>query len=271
MKVFWMFSGGASSLAATLTDGNNGTLYRNVGAYRDRKGATGAQLCKAHDIHEFFMSRGQFYDAHGLEPKSADARRRFYAALAERIELECSPDLICLSGYMHIVPENFLEYKPMLNVHPADLAILAGPNGRLDTTGLNKEEVSEYLSNGYERMLRGDDAVFDAVMKGEQFTRSTVHILTGDVDGGPVVTQSKPFAVGDGIPAMAADALAGDAESQQFIRRYVKSLQGRMKTEGDGPAYLAALEMISRGHLATEGDIIFLDGNELPYCGVRLK
>jgi len=271
MKVFWMFSGGASSLKATFDDPNNtsngGKLYYNIGAYHDKKDAKGVQLCKAHDIPEFFLSRRDFYRQHELSHDDPDSARRYYGMLTERIDREFSPDIICLSGFMRIVYDPLLGYMPILNVHPADLAILAGPNGeRLDTTGLSNEGVRDYIRMGYRRKLRGDNAVFDAIMEGETFTCSTVHILTEEIDGGPILAQSKRFSIGDGIPGMVADP-----EGEQFIRKYAKALQERMKEEGDGPAYLAALEMISRGHLATEGDIIFLDGNELPYCGVRLK
>src|SRR3989338_4707084 len=214
MKAFWMFSGGASSLKATLSDPNNGKLYRNVGAYTDNENADGRQLCRDNGIDHFSLSPSEFYHERNLDRRDPESKRILHVYLKDRVEEDFSPDLVCLSGYMRIVRRPLLGWLPIANVHPADLGILVGPDGqRADTTRLSREGVDLYVRAGYGRMLTGDNAVYDAIRKGERFTRSTVHLLTEKIDGGPIITQSKQFTVGDGIPVMVADQ-----NGDEFVR-----------------------------------------------------
>ena len=265
MRVFWMFSGGASSLKATLEDPNNGLLYVNVGAYTDKEDAKGrSEVCKPAGIPDIFISRKDFYRQQGLDPKHPDSRRRFYEMLRrEKIE-PFKPDIVCLSGYMHIVSDPLLEYK-ILNVHPADLTILTGPTvERLDASQVMARQAKKMIdANKLQRKLKGEKAVHDAIRFGETATRSTVHMATEIFDEGPIVVQSRPFEVRQ-------EAIEGARSGGDAFDAYASSLQEFMKTEGDGPAYLKALELFATRRVRVWGDTLFLDGKEMPYCGVRL-
>lgn len=267
MNVVVFFSGGASSLKAMLGDENYGKLYRVPGAYTDKEEAKGRQLCRDNSIPDLFISRKGFYSQHDLDPKNRDSRRRFYEMLAREIG-QFRPDVICLSGYMHIVTDPVLtEYESrVLNVHPADLAILSGlGSSRLDVSQLSPKEVRKLIEiNKLTRKIKGENAVYDAITGGEQATRSTIHIATEDFDEGPIVVQSKSFAVN---PEMRERAFSGLTDG---VQNYASALQDTMKAEGDGPAYLKALELISQGRLSIDGETLSLDGKNLPYCGFRL-
>lgn len=156
------------------------------------------------------------------------------------------------------------EYRNrILNVHPAPLELLSGPRvDRLDVSGLPPRQVTILAeSNRLARKLTGGDAVYDAVAGGEASTRSTIHIVTRDVDQGPILVQSRQFAIDPEARHM----------PEENLRSYADDLQERMKREGDGPAYLKALELIAKGRLSVDEETVFLDGNyELPYCGFRL-
>ncbi len=260
MRVVVFFSGGASSLKAMLADDNYGSLYKVVGAYTDKKDASGRQLCADNGIHDLFISRGKFYKERGLASYEWDSRMEFYKMLTSKIG-EFRPDVICLSGYMHIMTEPLLtEYEGrVLNVHPADLSILDGATSqRLDVSQLSPREVMDIPEAKHlTRKFTGDDAVYDAIAAGETSARSTIHIVTNKVDKGPILVQSKPFPV---------DSSFGG----KTMKQYAAELQERMKAEGDGPAYLKALELISTGRMSIEDSTVFLDDTELPYCGVRL-
>ena len=58
--------------------------------------------------------------------------------------------------------------------------------------------------------------------------------------------------------------------------QFKEGLQERMKWEGDGPAYIKALEFIAKGRLLIDGEALYLyDKNfhchePLPYCGYRI-
>jgi folate-dependent phosphoribosylglycinamide formyltransferase PurN len=123
-------------------------------------------------------------------PRALDDIRRFYAArgarlgdLAHRPDYDRAtieilarfrPDLVILCGYLHIVTPPLLEAYPerILNLHDADLTLRDGA-GRPRYPGLH--------------------AVRDAVFAGERETRSTVHLVTPEVDGGPLLLRSWAF------------------------------------------------------------------------------
>ncbi|MDI6721489.1 MAG: formyltransferase family protein [Candidatus Aenigmarchaeota archaeon] len=273
MNVVVFFSGGASSLKAMLNDENYGRLYRVTGTYTDKKDAKGRQLCNGHDIPNLYVSRKGFYSQRGLDPIYIDSRKRFYEMLAREIE-QFDPDLICLSGYMHIVTDPLLtEYESrVLNVHPADLAILSGPTcSRLDVSCLSSRQARSFIKiNKLARKFKGENAVYDAIAAGERSTRSTVHIATEVFDEGPIVVQSKPFYID---PEIHEKALRGLFDC---LQDYASSLQETMKIGGDGPAYLKALKLISEGRLSIDGETLFLfnkisaENREMPYCGFML-
>lgn len=77
-------------------------------------------------------------------------------------------DYIVLAGYMRIVKDPLLSAYPqrIINVHPADLRVLKA-NGTRAYTGAN--------------------AVRDAILSGEKETRSSVHVVTEEVDAGPIL------------------------------------------------------------------------------------
>ena len=117
-------------------------------------------------------------------------------------------DLVILSGFMRIISEPLLGSVPIINVHPADLRIL-------DKRGKPK--------------YTGDDAVTDAINAGETETCSTIHLVTKEIDGGPIITVSDPLRVIPGIDP--------------------KVHQEEMKTACDGPAYAEAMRMICDGEV----------------------
>src|SRR3989338_10645173 len=104
MKVFVLFSGGASSLRAMLDDPNYMHTYRVVGAYTDKElmidgqPIKGRKLCRDNEIPDLFIDRREFYRSHGLDPKNLESRYKFYEMLARAIE-QFHPDVICMSGY----------------------------------------------------------------------------------------------------------------------------------------------------------------------------
>lgn len=259
MNVVVLFSGGASSLRAMLQDPNYGKLYRVTGAFTDRNDASGIELCQDNGIDVRYIGRRKFYEEKGLEPKNPDSRKHFYEAVCKTIE-GFDPDIIALSGYMHIVSDPLLEEyeNKILNVHPADLTILLWSGiDKLYASRLYASQIRKLRrSNALERKFKGDNAVYDAIAAGEKYLRSTIHIATEDFDEGPIVVQSCPFIV---------SALPDDVAS------YAMQVQDRMKLECDGHAYMKALELIADGRISVEGDAVFLDSKPLPYCGYRLS
>lgn len=105
--------------------------------------------------------------SHGTDRKAFDA---------ETASMFRGCDVVVLLGYLFIVTEPLLTAFPdrILNVHDADLT-LRTPDGRPRYPGLH--------------------ATRDAIVAGEGETRSSVHIVTPDVDAGPVLALSEAFPV----------------------------------------------------------------------------
>jgi folate-dependent phosphoribosylglycinamide formyltransferase PurN len=122
-----------------------------------------------HDIRAFYAARGA--------ARTDLTVRRAYDERTLELLAPFAPDLLVLTGYLHIVTAPLLAAYPqrVINVHDADLTVLA-PDGRPRYRGLH--------------------ATRDALRAGERATRCTVHLVTADVDGGPPLARSMPFPVG---------------------------------------------------------------------------
>ena len=85
-------------------------------------------------------------------------------------------DLVLLGGYMRLLRKPFLKKFAgrMLNVHPGDL--------------------SQTDQNG-KRLLIGSKAVFKALLLGHQGSRSSIHMVTHEMDAGPIleISEEVPF------------------------------------------------------------------------------
>jgi folate-dependent phosphoribosylglycinamide formyltransferase PurN len=204
MRVVVLFSGGASAVPFMLSSEN----YEVVGAVSSSSQAPGIKKLEGFGIPVEVLDIHEFY---GAKPITDMDRRREYDFELVRAISKWQPDVIACSGYMYVLTSSFLEAFPnrILNVHPADLRIMEG--GRRKYAGLH--------------------AVEKQLACGEKFTRSTIHLMTEDVDHGPILCVSPPLPVENRTP---------------------KEQQELMKSKCDGPAYRKALELLSTGCLAMD-------------------
>ncbi|NIO20665.1 MAG: hypothetical protein GTN76_07980 [Candidatus Aenigmarchaeota archaeon] len=281
MRVMVFFSGGASSMKYMLeNDPNHGKLYKVVAAFTDKQSAEkGIGIAKDKEVPVIILDRKTFYQEKNLNPKVFDNRKFYYEQVCRDIE-QFDPDIIALSGYMHIVSDPLLsEHEShVFNVHPAPLHIFrkakeefyipfevfrAGEGGIPSDV---KSLLEIIKKNGWKRAYTGPDAVTLAVLNGEEYTRATVHILTKEVDGGPILVQSKKFPVKrKSVTRKLREWNIG------AVADYARDdLQDEMKWGGDGPTYAKALELTSKGRLAIDDFTVSLDMEELPYYGFRI-
>jgi folate-dependent phosphoribosylglycinamide formyltransferase PurN len=123
---------------------------------------------EVHDIRAFYTARGARLTDLRLRPA-------YDRLLLERLAAY-EPDLIVLCGYLHILTTSVLDAFParVINIHDSDLA--------------------QRARDGQPR-YRGLRSTRDAVFGGEPETRSTVHLVTAEVDVGPPLLRSRPFPV----------------------------------------------------------------------------
>ena len=115
-----------------------------------------------------------------LSPRDFDSRKEFDLALFARVA-EFQPDLIVLAGYMRIVdPAALAAWQGrIINIHPSLLPKYPG----LDT---------------HQRAIDSGDAEHGA----------SVHYVTAELDGGPVIAQTRlPIESGDTPETLAARLL----------------------------------------------------------------
>ena len=112
-------------------------------------------------------------------------RPGFEAALQEKL-VEAGIDAVCLAGFMRILTPGFVSLWPdrMLNIHPSLLPKYRG----LDT---------------HARALEAGDAEAGC----------TVHIVTGDLDDGPILGQARVAVLSDDTP----ETLAARVLEQEHI------------------------------------------------------
>lgn len=108
---------------------------------------------------------------HFIDPKQAN----FHEQLLQTVQ-ELQPDLICLVGWMKILQPKFVTAfaNKIINVHPSLLPKYAG--------GMNLDVHAEVLKNK------------------EKETGMTIHLVTEEVDAGPVIAQKSVPVGADDTP-----------------------------------------------------------------------
>jgi phosphoribosylglycinamide formyltransferase-1 len=159
------------------------------------------------------VARGMGLDSRIIVAKEFPDRAAFEGALARSID-ESGADLVVLAGFMRILSPSFVaRYRGrMLNIHPSLL-----PNHK----GLHTHR--------------------NVLLSGDREHGSSVHFVTDELDGGPVIYQSR-FAV-----------RAGDDE---------QSLEARI-LELEHWLYPEVIGLIACGRLELRDDTLLLDGNLL--------
>ncbi|MFC7052859.1 phosphoribosylglycinamide formyltransferase [Hansschlegelia quercus] len=145
-----------------------------------------------------------------VDHKAYGSRAEFDAALDKAIR-SFEPDLVCLAGFMRILTDGFIEgwAGRLINIHPALLPSFKG----LDTHAR-------------------------ALAAGVKLHGCTVHIVTAEMDSGPIIAQAAvPVLDGDDEDALAARVLA--AEHLLYVRALKLWAEGRVRVT-DGKALVDA-------------------------------
>ena len=148
-----LVSGNGSNLQAILDDI----------ALQKINGAVSAVIANKATAYGLTRAKNAGIPAIHIDHKSFSSREEYDANMAECID-EFAPDLIVLAGFMRILTPSFVEHYQgkMLNIHPSLLPKYKG----LDT---------------HQRAISAGDTEHGA----------SVHFVTPELDGGPIVLQSK--------------------------------------------------------------------------------
>ena len=162
-----------------------------------------------------------FYGARGAKLSDLGVRAEFDRGTLHTLS-PFEPDLVVLCGYLHLLTRPMLDAFPdrIVNVHDADLT-LTEPDGRPQYRGLRSTR--------------------DAVLGGATETRTTVHLVTRQVDGGPLLLRSWPYPVA----ALVAEARAAGAND--VMKAYAYAHRGWMMETCWGPLLAQTLRLFATG------------------------
>jgi phosphoribosylglycinamide formyltransferase-1 len=188
-----LISGRGSNLQAIIGAIEDGRLAARIGVViSNRVDAGGLQYAEAAGIPTTVIAHGGF-----------GSRAEFEAALVERL-VAAQVGLVCLAGFMRILSPAFLERAPgpVLNVHPSLLPAFPGV-----------------------------DAQHQAWAHGVKVSGATVHLVTPDLDGGPIVAQATvPVLQGDTPESLAARILV--EEHRLYPEAIARVLSGAWHLDG---------------------------------------
>lgn len=204
-----LISGGGSNLQAIIDACNNGEINANIAAVISNKAdAYGLERAKQAGIATAVLSHKDF-----------DSREAYDAQLMHVID-SFTPNLVVLAGFMRILTPSLVQkFKgKMLNIHPSLLPKYQG-------------------LNTHQRAIDAKDDVHGV----------SVHFVTEELDGGPVILQAK-------VPVQAddtADTLAQKVHAQEHI------------------IYPLVVKWFSEQRLTMEADYAVLDKKQLPAHGAH--
>jgi phosphoribosylglycinamide formyltransferase-1 len=203
LPIVVLISGGGSNLQAIIDAVAAGNLPVEIRAViSNRPGVKGLERARAAGI-----------PAEVLDHTAYATREAFDAALQARID-HYQPQLVVLAGFMRLLTDDFVNHYQgrMLNIHPSLLPEFKG-------------------LNTHQRAIEADVAEHGA----------SVHFVTAELDGGPVIVQAA-------VPVQADD------EAERLAARVLQQ---------EHRIYPAAIRWFAEGRLQLKDNQVWLDGKAL--------
>jgi phosphoribosylglycinamide formyltransferase 1 len=188
-----LISGRGSNLQALIDAIASGRLEASIAVViSNRKDAAGLERARAAGIETIVRSHRDF-----------QSRDDYDRALARELR-ERAVGLVCLAGFMRLVGPELIEAFPsrILNIHPSLLPAFPGL-----------------------------DAQKQAIQHGVKVSGVTVHLVTAELDGGPIVMQrAVPVVPGDTAESLAERIL--EEEHRAYPEAVQMILDGGWRLEG---------------------------------------
>ncbi|MGR5537298.1 phosphoribosylglycinamide formyltransferase [Vibrio campbellii] len=207
-----------------LISGNGSNLQAILEACEDSRPNAQVAAVFSNKADAYGLERAKQFDVNGhfIDPKAFDSREDFDAELMKRID-EYQPDVIVLAGYMRILSSAFVSHYmgKMINIHPSLLPKYPG--------------------------LHTHQRAIDA---GDKEHGTSVHFVTEELDGGPVILQAKvPVFVDDNADALAARVQTQEHNIYPMVTKWLVDERLSMR---DGKAYLDGFELGTHGYATEE-------------------
>jgi phosphoribosylglycinamide formyltransferase-1 len=198
MRLAVLASGRGSNLLAILTAIANGELNAEIaGVFSDKVAAPALAHARAAGVH-----------AQSLSPKGFASRSAFDEHMFSLVDA-VQPDLIVCAGYMRLISDAAVAARigRMINIHPSLLP---------DFKGLHTHQ--------------------QALDAQARLHGASVHFVTPELDGGPVIAQARvAVEAGDDVERLAARVL--QREHPLLIATLRELAAGRIVLHDDGRVY----------------------------------
>ncbi|ADO45864.1 phosphoribosylglycinamide formyltransferase [Hydrogenobacter thermophilus TK-6] len=193
MKLGILVSGRGSNLQAIVDAIESGKLPCSISiVISDREKAYALERCKKHHIPHVVIKRKDFGNVQDFEEELIRSLR------------QAQVDLVVLAGFMRILSAHFIRAFPMkiINIHPSLTPAFVGK-----------------------------DAQKQALEYGVRITGCTVHLVTEELDSGPVIVQAcVPVLPDDTEETLSERILAYEHRVLPQAIRWMA--EGRVKVEG---------------------------------------
>ncbi len=195
-----LVSGGGTNLQALLDAQARGELPggRIAAVVSSKAGAYALERAEKAGVPGYVVAKKDYPDHHS-----------YSLALLEQCQA-LKADLIILAGFMHILTKEFVDAyeNAILNVHPALIPSFCGEGF--------------YGLHVHER----------ALAYGVKVTGATVHFVTAEPDGGPIILQRAVEVREDDTPETLQRRVMEEAEWRLLPRAAALFCQDRLKVEG---------------------------------------
>lgn len=192
-RVGVLISGRGTNLQALVDASRSGSLDANIAVV----------ISSRADAHGLERARSANIEALFLDPRSAASRDDYDRAIARELRAR-DVTLVCLAGYMRVVGPALLDAFPnaILNVHPSLLPSFPGL-----------------------------DAQHQAIAHGVKVSGVTVHLVTSELDGGPIILQRAVPVLDSDTRDTLADRILSE-EHRAYPEAVQVVLDGRWRIEG---------------------------------------
>ena len=167
LKIAILTSKRAPGIEELLNDPRRGTLFDIVAVVTSEHDFAHRAPLSANGVPVMLNDIGEFYRAWNARRSDLDLRKTYDAMTVQRLAL-FEIDLVIMCSYLYIATDVLLKAFPnrIVNLHHSNLP-------------------------GY----KGLHAVRDAIMSGEMETYAVAHVVTPEVDEGPVIARSPAFPI----------------------------------------------------------------------------
>lgn len=201
MRVAGLASGSGASIRTVIEQqvemqAKGGCPYEVVAVFTDNPKSNVFVMGKEFHVPVFLNDIHAFYEKRGKKISDKKVREEFDRETIKLLEPH-KPDFLAYAGYVWATTAPLVHAFTGINGHPADLSIMK--DGK--------------------RAFAGANGVRDALAAGETELRATLHLVTTEIDHGPILMISEPVRVEKGP----------DFSLDQASREYLKLVNQKMR------------------------------------------